>query len=173
MKSYIGQPMSRKSIREIAMMIRDITGFKNRLYFPVIEFLEIVMPKLFDDFNYEIRTKEEMGNDYALTYPEKKLIAIREDVYDNAVAGKGRDRFTIAHEIGHFVLHSKGNLQFARSEEEVKDIPAYMKPEWQANTFAGELLAPPHLIKDLSAFEVACKCGVSYEAGAIQLNQIK
>lgn len=121
------------------------------------------------EFNYEILPVDEMGSCYGITYPEKHLIELREDVYDRAVAGIARDRFTVAHEIAHYLLHTPKTVAFARTNANEK-VPAYLDPEWQANAFAGELLAPPDLIKGLTCTEVVTLCGVSRKVAEIQLN---
>lgn len=173
MTLYIAKPTSRKKIRDLANMLRKITGLYDEKYFPVVEFLELAMPKLFKEFDYEIVPFSEMPNEYGVTYPEKNKICIREDVYERAIEGVERDRFTIAHEIGHFILHKPGSISLARTQED-QPIPAYRKPEWQANTFAGELLAPPQVIKGLTLEEISLNCGVSLQVSGIQFeNQHK
>lgn len=58
-----------------------------------------------------------------------------------------RRRFSIAHEIGHFVLHlqEQQNL-FLCSQEDMElktpDASQHRRQEWEANLFAGELLMP-------------------------------
>ena len=66
----------------------------------------------------------------------------------------------------HYLLHDETNISFARS---INEIPAYVDPEWQANTFAAELLIPKKLIKDLSVEEIMRKCGVSRQCAEIQM----
>ncbi len=90
---------------------------------------------------------------------------IREDVYNGTVEGNPRDRFTLCHELGHYFLHQPEFISYARGE-----IPKYCQPEWQANTFAAELMAPYHLTKSMSAEEIAKKCGMSKSAADIQYN---
>ncbi|MCM3625603.1 hypothetical protein HN020_14990 [Brevibacillus borstelensis] len=68
-------------------------------------------------------------------------------------------------------MHRPTNIALARNEKE-EEIPAFKNPEWQANTFAAELLAPPHIIKGLSAAEVALTCGVSKDVASIQLKNL-
>ncbi|MFW6025787.1 MAG: ImmA/IrrE family metallo-endopeptidase, partial [Candidatus Woesearchaeota archaeon] len=74
---------------------------------------------------------------------------------------EGRHRFTIAHEIGHWVLHKNilnGNKEYTSSlfrkdsilNQEGKKIILCREDdnsaaEWQANKFAALLLMPPHL----------------------------
>mgnify|MGYP000952505712 FL=1 len=43
-----------------------------------------------------------------------------------------------------------------------------MDPEWQANAFAGELMAPYDLVKNMSVEEISEKCGMSMTAASIQ-----
>ena len=109
-----------------------------------------------------------MPDKYAEYNPIKKELKIRDDTYENAINGIGRDRFTIAHEIGHIFLHSN-NVSLARSNEE---IPIYCNPEWQANTFARELLCPINgIIKGDNDETLAKRYGVSKEVARIQLSQ--
>lgn len=168
MDGYIAAPCSRAKLREIANLIRKAFGLRDVKFFPVVELLEFGLQSIYNDFNYEIIEVQKLQNKYAVTYPAKNLIKIREDVYYGAASGNGRDRFTIAHEIGHFILHKPENVALARSEI-VEKIPKYKDPEWQANTFAGELLAPPHIIQGLTVHEIVRKCGVSRMVAEIQL----
>ncbi len=92
-------------------------------------------------------------------------MCIRSDVYEGAIKGDCRDRFTLCHEIGHYFLHQPNSISFARG-----NIPVYRDPEWQANTFAGELMAPYDLVKDMKIEEIMEKCGMSRKAATIQYN---
>ena len=167
--SFIAQPISRQEIREITNRIRALLGLSNDYYFPIVPFIEQIMPQIFNEFCYEVVNVSEMKGLYAEALPQLNLMRIREDVYNNALNDIGRDRFTLAHEVGHFILHGEGRVTLARiNERDV--IPAYRKPEWQANTFAGELLIPYHLIAEISASTVADYCKVSVQAAEIQIN---
>lgn len=141
------------------------------MYFPVVRFLENILPILIPDFQLEIVPREEMGNKHGETYPSKNLIRIREDVYMNAVEGNGRDRLTIAHEIGHLLLHDDDSIALCRLEPNEKLKP-YEDPEWQADAFGGELLASSYLIRGLTSAEVQVKCGVSEAAANVQLRTL-
>jgi Zn-dependent peptidase ImmA (M78 family) len=171
MYSYIAQPTSRNSIRQLVDLIRNSFGLSNEIFFPVVHFLEYGLTEIDENFSYEIVPIEEMRGRYAETYPEQSKIVIREDVYNGAVNGVPRDRFTIAHEIGHFILHRPDNIVLARGNRHEK-VPAFKDPEWQANTFAGELLAPSHIIRGMSPEEISKNCGVSITVGKIQSKNI-
>ncbi|MCC7510093.1 MAG: ImmA/IrrE family metallo-endopeptidase [Planctomycetes bacterium] len=58
--------------------------------------------------------------------------------------GEGRSRFAVAHEAGHFWLHQSELRRLAIDEvvDTDEDVPPYKAVEWQANAFAGALLAP-------------------------------
>ena len=56
--------------------------------------------------------------------------------------GEDRRRFTIAHEIGHFVLHPGR----CRAERDGLANAAMLAEEREADAFAAELLMPEHLV---------------------------
>lgn len=95
--------------------------------------------------------------------------------------GIRRQRFSIAHEIGHYVLHYKGNI-FAEKEGE-KHISyrdnlsslGFSIKEVEANFFAANLLMPQDKIEELyeqrfSLDEMADFFRVSYKAMAHRLD---
>ena len=156
--------LSRKKLRGLARFFRKELGLEKVYHIPIVHLLEYVMPSISKGFNYEIVEDRELDAD-AIYYPKDNMIVIRESVYNGAVEGDPRSRFTIAHEIGHAILHTESRVALARNGE---SIPAYMDPEWQANTFAAELLVPHHLIGDLSVEEIIQKCKVSKQVARIQ-----
>ncbi len=76
-----------------------------------------------------------------------------------------RKRFTIAHEIGHFILHSNASLHVDPEMVHFRDensSRAVSIEEIQANQFAAELLMPTeNLTKDLQKLYVPSKDNVS------------
>ncbi len=171
MSNYKACAISRNDIRAYVHKIKSMVGLEKNLYFPVVQFLENILPILIPDFQVEYSTVAEMGNLHGETYPSRNLIRIREDIYLGAVAGKGRDRLTIAHEIGRLFLHEDDAIALCRLEPGQKLKP-YEDPEWQANAFGGELLASSYLIKGMSETEVQTRCGVSAAAAHCQLKAL-
>lgn len=111
---YIAEPLSRQNLRELAKIIR-IKLKINTLFFPVVELLD-VLSRMFEKFNYEIVEDSNMPKDvHADTNSVTGHIRIRQSVYDNACAGNGRDRMTIAHEIAHFFLICLCGYKFQRN----------------------------------------------------------
>lgn len=85
----------------------------------------------------------------AFLNPEAKVIAIEQNHHPH------RQRFSIAHEVGHFVLHywpdpqertmfncSTADMEIRRPETTDGDRRLHYLREWEANRFAGELLMP-------------------------------
>lgn len=158
-----GIALSRDKIRNLTLELRRQCGMQNETYFPIVHFIEWILGDPDNNFDYEIVPVSEMQDTYGTTNTASNVMRIREDVYDGARAGNPRDRFTLCHELGHFLLHQPEFVSYARG-----DVPVYCQPEWQANTFAAELMAPYHLVKNMSVEEIAQKCGMSKTAASIQ-----
>lgn len=63
----------------------------------------------------------------------------------NSEHNKKRQRFTLAHELGHYILHREQNAEFKDAvffRDEVLD-----SMEYKANEFASELLMPEKLVR--------------------------
>lgn len=164
------EPISRLKIREIATLLRELVGNKDG-YLDIVGVLEFTLPKFINDFEYEFRTEQEMGSNLGLTIPDKNIIFLREDVYDGAVVGDGHHRMTVAHEIGHLLLHKNIPSSFARIDPK-ESIPAYNCSEWQANCFGGELLVPHKgLTINDDPTSVSRRYGVTRKAAEIQLSK--
>ncbi|MGZ0175141.1 MAG: ImmA/IrrE family metallo-endopeptidase, partial [Planctomycetales bacterium] len=79
-----------------------------------------------------------------------------------------RDRFTIAHELGHYFLHSdQGEIPIVAFRNGSTRI------EWEANWFAASLLMPKAEFRqaasrDLSVAALAARFGVSQEAARVR-----
>lgn len=168
MSCYKASAISRKNIQDFIQNLKKMVHLENEMYFPIVQFLENILPILIPDFQLEIVPEREMGNKHGETYPSRNLIRIREDVYLGAVDGCGRDRMTIAHEIGHLLMHEGTAIALCKLAPNEKLRP-FEDPEWQANAFGGELLASTYLIKGMTAADVSEKCGVSMDAAKVQL----
>lgn len=156
-------PRSRDFLRQIARGIRKQLNMENKLYFPIVEVIELLAADDEEEFDFEIVSEGEMMDTYGTTNTAKNVMRIRQNVYEGAIKGNPRDRFTLCHEFGHWLLHQPESVSFARGS-----IPTYCNPEWQANTFAAELMIPYYLVREMSVEEITTKCGVSYACAEIQ-----
>lgn len=160
------EAMSRDQIRKMTKELRKIVGYADCEYFPIVHFIEWILSDPQNGMELEIVEPDEMQDTYGTTNTGNNTMRIRRDVYERAIAGDPRDRFTLCHEVGHYFLHQPESISFARGQ-----IPRYRDPEWQANTFAAELMAPYDLVKDMSIEEIMEKCGMSKQAATIQFNE--
>lgn len=158
------RPRSRKDIRRLVSDIRKALNIENEIYVDIVRLVENVLPSISKDYSFEVCSIEEMRENHGLTVGH--TIKIREDVYERAVRGEGRDRMTIAHEFGHLFMHSDAPKALARGK-----VAVWKDPEWQASAFAGEFLVPFYLVKGMNVYEIAEKCGVSVQAANYQLSQ--
>lgn len=166
---YLAKPTSRREIRMAANLVRKIQGDEG-LYFDIMRFLEQTLPIIQPGFSLCVKPKQEMGECHGLTFPEQKEIWLREDIYDGAMEGKGRDRLTAAHELFHLLFHAKNQIGFARTGG--GEIPAYKDPEWQADAFGGELLIPYDKAMHLTIPQIIASCGVSEKAARFQFRKM-
>lgn len=86
----------------------------------------------------------------------------------------GRQRFTIAHELGHYLLGhvQPGQVTAINREPAPGDSPQ----ERQANQFAARVLAPACVLWGLdlhSADEIAAACGISRAAAAFRAERMR
>lgn len=168
MPEFIVEPKSRREIRELTNILRNNLGLQDRLYFPIVEVIES-LPLMLKGFNYEIVDDDEFPEAiHGDTNIQTGLIRIKESVYRGAVLGNGRDRMTLAHELGHFVTLCICGFTLKRNLSMLEKIPAYLSPEWQAKCFAGELLIPAHLTIGMCPEDISINCGVSITAAYYQ-----
>lgn len=101
------------------------------------------------------------------------LLTARGEIWVNAEEAREwprRRRFTIAHELGHWVMHRSGqgslfcrHASVSEDEQRATTKPALPVPEEEANHFAAALLMPAHLIREHYArcggdFSEMCRC---------------
>jgi Zn-dependent peptidase ImmA (M78 family) len=157
-------PMSTEAIREFADKVRTAFVVDTQVEFPIMDVLEFRMAKLLEGFHIDIRDKQSMGGDEGRVIAGKNVVVLREDVYEGAWSGNGRDRFTASHEFAHFLLHR--TVTMARVRDDSDKI--YCDAEWQADTFAGTLLmSPRHLHRFKDAEDAAEACRISLPAAQV------
>lgn len=104
------------------------------------------------------RYKPADGNDgLSLIVDGKPIILVSENVSPE------RQRFTIAHELGHIILGHVGRYELCNREPSEQDNPI----EHEANVFASRLLAPACVLWGCQAFkpeEIMALCRISRKA---------
>lgn len=161
--------LSVQEIREAANGFRSLLGLDE----PAIDVINLLDSMQYAGVGYDVWERSEMGDDEARCLPDEYTILIREDVFDAASEGKPRARFTMAHEFGHLLMHSGVSPQLARTKSPIHHWE--YDSEWQADTFAAELLMP--------ADQVVARCktiqdiqnifNVSWKAASIRFQELK
>jgi hypothetical protein len=180
---YRVKPRSDAEIRDLARKARAEFGFAHVSRLDPIaclnrDWIETTAGKkrLF----FDVRPDAELGEDEAFTsydfLPDSRpcvRITVRDSVYQQAWLGLGRARMTLAHEIGHAILHqgirmarrALGNLRYA-------SIATYESAEHHARVFAAAFLIHPEIAAQLdSEEEISVEFGVSIEAARIYLQE--
>ncbi|WP_444907769.1 ImmA/IrrE family metallo-endopeptidase [Microbulbifer sp. SSSA008] len=164
-------PLSTQKIRQHANLWRNLlakVGSKPNGRVEVVDTLEFHLPKLIPNFTYECVQSDTslLNGAEAITYPDQNRIVLAEHVYKGAAQGVGKDRFTIAHEIGHLFLHRRLSAYPRNISNHVQTHRKYEDSEWQADTFAAEFLMPYEEVKAncSSARDVQVRFDVSTKA---------
>ena len=161
---------STENIAAIAMDIRAHLGVEGEPHFNVIGLLEDLLYQEWDQVRFEVCDSEEMDGAEGHTCPAGTFIALREDVYRGACNGDGRARFTVAHELGHLVLHAKQPLRRAAAGE----LKPFQSSEWQADMFAAQLLMPAQFFSWVDNEQsVMRRHGVTHSAARYRLNHLR
>ena len=90
------------------------------------------------------RLGETLG--FCLTYKRQKIIVINDNCPSELL------NFTVAHELGHAILHKRINTPFLKKHT----LVSIDKIERQANTFAVELLLPDSILKEHEDINFYC-----------------
>lgn len=127
-------------------------------------------------FHEEVRPEDE--------FPESIVVQPTGEfqIYLPTVTTAERDRFTIAHELGHLFLHfpkvkreNPGKEMRATRKVEKSD-QAQQRAEWEANWFAAAFLMPSVVFQDafvkLGPAGAAAKFGVSQRAAEVRANTL-
>lgn len=163
-------PRDRKSIRKDTYRLREIMRLEDTFHFPIMIFLEQVMPLVDPEFYVEPVEDEVLVGRMAETIPDQHLIRVRMSVYDAACKMHPWARKVMAHELGHYIYHDAEHIAYAYPEPG-SQIPKQFSPEYQAEVFAAELLAPVNLIRGMNPHVAAQKCGIPPSTAKGQLAQ--
>lgn len=156
------QAETKYTIFEIETKARDLLNKYSEGSFPVnpIKIAELLGYKV---FKFDFKSNNFANVSGAINHEEKKI-------FFNESEDSARSRFTIAHEIGHLMLHPNMDMIDFRTtpSDRYHDVK-----EQDANRFAAELLMPKEEFEKIYRkygviSQVASYFGVSYEAASIR-----
>ncbi len=164
-------PLSWPTIGAKADRFRAQFGLHKSPKVPVIELIEQVLDYQLNLVRFEVGSHKEMGRAEGYTCPTGDFIMLREDVYEKVCAGEGRARFTAAHELGHWEMHT--NIPLARAKRGDGTKP-YCLAEPQANQFAAQFLMPrSFILASDTEQDLIDRFGVSWDAANNRLKSVR
>lgn len=163
------QRKTRRQISQYAGYVRRQFGIQDK-YIDVVKMVEDFFPRFIPNYSFRIvNDDDDIDMEGVMAYTEAKdgkiTMYVKEEIYDMALLDNGRARFTLAHEGGHVLMHCKENVILQRIEMSnalCSSMENEINPEWQADQFAAELLAPLRLIKGFSVYQIMDLFKVSY-----------
>ena len=175
-EDYIVSPRSAAKIEETALAWREALGVTLDWAPDILGLLENKLARFFPEFALIIRPDSEMGDAEAYTEFSPPQIVVRKSVYLKAAHRDGRSRMTLAHELGHLVMHGgvQSNPRMIDRNKPAPTFKHYESAEWQANKFASLFLMPIDLVRQFSSsLELAECCQVSQKAATIRFGQVE
>lgn len=174
---YYVKPASREEIEEKAYAWRQAFGITAHCAAPdMVSVLELELPKLLPQVSIVVEKDTVLDDIEAYTQYDPPLIVLRQGVYYSAVRSDGRARMTLAHELGHLLLHkSAAPLHRAPAKyRSMEGLKPFASAEYQAKVFASAFLMPEWIVCSFSdPIELSQHCAVSIKAATIRLNQVK
>jgi hypothetical protein len=171
---YRVKSRSDQEVRQLAKKLRGYFGVADCSRVDVLSCLKsgtIWTVRGIQRLNFQARPDNEMGrSDGSTTFARGVVtISVKQSIRESALMGDGRSRNTLAHELGHGVMHH-GPEMFRRMNGNV--TPKFLKPyesaEHQAKVFAPAFLINEQLAATLgSAEEISVQIGISLESARI------
>lgn len=173
MEDAFVKALSARDIERLATAWREAFGVSEAWVPDLIDILESKLPQIFPDFTLVVRDDDVMEDAEAYTQSNPPRIVLRESVYRGAASSNARCRMTLAHELGHLVLH-KGALNARHTTPTDPPImKLYNSAEWQARKFAAYFLMPEHVVRQFGSLQdLAANCVVSHQAAGIRMDEV-
>jgi hypothetical protein len=176
---YRVKPRSNQEIRQLAKKLRTHFGVTDFVYIDVLGCLQrdtIWTVRGVRRLNFLVRPDGEMGRSDGSTISNNEVvtIAVKQSVRDAAFVGVGRARNTLAHELGHGVMH-EGPPMHRRSDGNTKQgwLQPFESAEHQVGVFAPAFLIDDALAETKnSAEEISLTFGVSMESAEIYFKEL-
>lgn len=142
LRGHIVTPRSIDAIREIAVEVREILGLDERPvslphFLDKLSLFGVTVDVVEDDEDFTLM----LAGVEAVCMPDTATINLTPATYQAAEQNDPRTRFTIFHELGHFVLQH--NKAMARANYVAKP---FIDSEWQADQFSAEMVMPLDVI---------------------------
>ncbi|SRR5579883_336389 len=181
MDDYRVKGRSNLEIRQLAKKMREFFGVAGDRRIDVLACLawqSIWTVNGEKRLEFQIRADAEMSTADGITSHGSEIvtIAVKQSVRDAAFMGDGRARNTLAHELGHAVMHN--GVEMPRRPF-VNITPKWLKSKpFESAEHQARVFAPAFLINDLiaetlgSAEEISVEFGISLESAMIYFEEL-
>lgn len=182
---YLVDPLRDLQVREYAKTLRSFLGWADADRVDLLELetaTEIWTINGKKPFRLQIVSDAEMPEDSGLTAYDGSTIVVKipRRIRYKAFLGDGYARFTIAHELGHAVLHLDKLMQGAALPRRQSGnviyawIPKSRSAERQAMIFGAAFLINDETARGLaSPEEISVQAGISQQAAGIYFEQVQ
>lgn len=160
-------------LKRLALWLREQLHIRDILHLNLLQVLEM-MKVHFPDFDYKRVRDSEVENAEGLYDSALSYLPIPDSLFEGLSRNDPRDRFTCAHEIGHWVLNHEGR-RFRRLQRKAyeRSTPNIRRNEREAEKFAAFFLAPDHLARSFDSIsEFRSRFGLSRRAAEIRKNEL-
>jgi hypothetical protein len=121
-------------------------------------------------FHFHPVEANELEECAAFTVPERKLIVLREDVYEGLFVGDVFSRSTVVHELSHIVLNHAITLHRGAT---LGKHEFFEDSEWQAKALTAAIMMPiDACVVAHNPEELAYLCGTSVQAAGYRMNNL-
>jgi hypothetical protein len=159
---YITKPVSRKQLRQYAVLFRELFDVSQGGPFPVLDALEM-LPNVFEGSTYVVVQDDELPKNVVAQCVKNEgkgfTIEIKQYVYDGALERIGAYCGFILHEMAHIFMYEIGYTPILQRSFE--KMPLYCSVEWQVKALTGEIAMPYEETKEMSVPEIMKKYNVS------------
>lgn len=170
---FIAQ-LSEADIERAAHQMRAELGYAETIRLPMVEILELGIPRLYPGCEIHVDPAEQLGDveAYVANHPPRLVLSDR--TYARAWDDEARMRFTLAHEFGHLKLH----LHYLSGPDGKAPRGSTRRSflamsERQANRFAVHFLLPGWLVRKFPDQDaLANASGVSKAAAKRRLQEL-
>lgn len=179
MDDYRVKGRSDLDIRQLAKKSREFFGVARERRVDVLVCLaseSTLTVKGKKRLKFQIRPDAEMGTADGVTSHGKDFvtIAVKQSVRDAAFMGDGRARNTLAHELGHAVMHDGVEMpRRALGNVTPKWLQPFESAEHQVRVFAPAFLINDSIAETLSSAEdISIEFGISCESARIYFEEL-
>ncbi len=167
-------------IRQLAKRVREFLGVTKDRRVDVLACLQrdaIWTVKGVKRLKFQVRPDAEMGTADGKTSHSRDIVTItvKQSVRSAAYMGDGRARNTLAHELGHAVMHDGAEMpRLATGNITPKWLKPFESAEHQVKIFAPAFLINDAIAESLNgAEEISIEFGISFESAKIYFEELE